>query len=220
MHRVLEIPAKVHVLSNFLKCKVIIPLSNWRGGFFLYFLKSGLITIGNTKCWIDLISSGVKEVSFSDHTHSGYAISGHTHSGYASSSHTHAASGITSGTISVARGGTGVTSLDALKTALGISSSITIKTGKFTCPSTISSGASKSVTVGFSPTALLINYQCMYSTGNYNTGTNLVINGTTLNTTKSTVSITSTGFTVTALEANPSSGFYCKSGTITYIAFS
>lgn len=60
----------------------------------------------------------------------------------------------------------------------------------------------------------------MYSTGNYNTGTNLVINGTTLNTTKSTVSITSTGFTVTALEANPSSGFYCKSGTITYIAFS
>ena len=58
------------------------------------------------------------------HSHSGYAISGHTHSGYASSSHNHSASNITSGTLSVARGGTGIsaTDLDDLKNKLGITS--------------------------------------------------------------------------------------------------
>lgn len=40
--------------------------------------------------------------------------------GAAASSHNHAASNITSGTLPVARGGTGVTSLDALKKSLGI----------------------------------------------------------------------------------------------------
>lgn len=40
--------------------------------------------------------------------------------GKAASSHNHSASNITSGTLKVARGGTGVTSLDALKSALGI----------------------------------------------------------------------------------------------------
>lgn len=46
--------------------------------------------------------------------------------GAAASSHNQSASTITSGTLPVARGGTGVTSLDALKTALGISSSTSI----------------------------------------------------------------------------------------------
>lgn len=45
-----------------------------------------------------------------------------TIAGKAASSHDHAASAITSGTLGVTRGGTGVTSIDALKTALGISS--------------------------------------------------------------------------------------------------
>ena len=40
--------------------------------------------------------------------------------GKANSSHNHSAANITSGTLSVARGGTGVTSMDALKSALGI----------------------------------------------------------------------------------------------------
>lgn len=44
--------------------------------------------------------------------------------GKAPSSHNHAASNITSGTLPVVRGGTGVTSLDALKTSLGISASM------------------------------------------------------------------------------------------------
>ena len=40
--------------------------------------------------------------------------------GKANTSHNHSASQITSGTLPVTRGGTGVTSLDALKTALGV----------------------------------------------------------------------------------------------------
>ena len=43
--------------------------------------------------------------------------------GKANSSHNHSASNITSGTLGVARGGTGVTSIDALKSALGIGGS-------------------------------------------------------------------------------------------------
>ena len=48
------------------------------------------------------------------------SVEGHTHN-YAAGSHTHSAGNITSGTLPVTRGGTGVTSLDALKSALGIS---------------------------------------------------------------------------------------------------
>ena len=47
--------------------------------------------------------------------------------GKANTSHNHSASNITSGTLSVARGGTGVTSITALKSALGISSSSSIR---------------------------------------------------------------------------------------------
>ena len=50
------------------------------------------------------------------------AASSHTHSDYATSSHSHAAEDITSGTLPASRGGTGVTSISALKTALGIGS--------------------------------------------------------------------------------------------------
>ena len=45
----------------------------------------------------------------------GAAAANHTHSGYAASSHNHSAGNITSGTLPVARGGTGVTSDDALR---------------------------------------------------------------------------------------------------------
>lgn len=34
---------------------------------------------GLTKAWIGTQTNGTKEVSFSDHTHSGYALSSHTH---------------------------------------------------------------------------------------------------------------------------------------------
>lgn len=47
--------------------------------------------------------------------------------GKAASSHNHAAGDITSGTLAVARGGTGVSSLDALKSALGVSSDSYLK---------------------------------------------------------------------------------------------
>lgn len=69
--------------------------------------------MGSTKAWIDLLTDGTKELSFSDHTHDDYAASSHTHS----------ASDITSGTLPASRGGTGYTSLSSLKSALGISSS-------------------------------------------------------------------------------------------------
>ena len=71
-------------------------------------LTDGKIILGKTKAWFD--GSSVREFSMSDHTHSGYATSTHYHS----------ASQITSGTLPVARGGTGVTSIDALKSALGM----------------------------------------------------------------------------------------------------
>ena len=67
-----------------------------------------------------------KELSYSDHTHDDRYYTeteiSNLLSGKANTSHTHSASQITSGTLSVARGGTGVTSLDALKSAMGISS--------------------------------------------------------------------------------------------------
>ena len=42
---------------------------------------------GNTKAW--LMTNSRKELSFSDHTHSGYALTSHTHSQYALTNHTH-----------------------------------------------------------------------------------------------------------------------------------
>lgn len=65
---------------------------------------------GNTKAYI-----GQKSISFDGHTHS-----------YAAISHNHSASQITSGALPVTRGGTGVTSLDELKSALQISEGIPI----------------------------------------------------------------------------------------------
>lgn len=46
----------------------------------LSLLKKGQLVAGNTKAW--LRTNSVKEISFSDHTHSGYALSSHTHSNY------------------------------------------------------------------------------------------------------------------------------------------
>lgn len=62
------------------------------------------------------------KLSSMDTTIAGKAASNHSHTGYASSSHTHTATDITSGTLPLTRGGTGVTSISALKTALGIGS--------------------------------------------------------------------------------------------------
>lgn len=57
----------------------------------------------------------------------------------ANTSHTHSTNDITSGTLPLARGGTGVTSISALKSALGISSSSGAKiyVGKTENPSTL-----------------------------------------------------------------------------------
>lgn len=52
------------------------------GGVIL-FEKLGVLTAslisGLTKAWIGTKNNGTKEVSFSDHTHSGYALANHTH---------------------------------------------------------------------------------------------------------------------------------------------
>ena len=50
-------------------------------------LKKGQLLAGNTKAWLG--TSSVKEISFSGHTHSNYALTSHTHSNYALTSHTH-----------------------------------------------------------------------------------------------------------------------------------
>lgn len=49
----------------------------------------------------------------------GAATSNHTHSGYAASSHNHSAANITSGTLPIARGGTGGTTPASARTSLG-----------------------------------------------------------------------------------------------------
>lgn len=68
------------------------------------------ITIGSTGKSVN--GSGNVSWSLSE---IGAAAANHTHSGYAASSHNHSAANITSGTLAVARGGTGVTSDDALR---------------------------------------------------------------------------------------------------------
>lgn len=83
---------------------------------FSVFLKSGGLLSGKTKAWLGL--NTVKELSFSDHTHTGYATS----------SHKHAATDITSGTLPVTRGGTGITSAPTVLVNLGSSSAASIFT--------------------------------------------------------------------------------------------
>ena len=50
-------------------------------------LSKGQMVAGNTKAW--LMTNSRKEISFSDHTHSNYALTNHTHSNYALTTHTH-----------------------------------------------------------------------------------------------------------------------------------
>ena len=50
-------------------------------------LSKGQLIAGNTKAW--LRTNTVKEISFSGHTHSNYALTSHTHSNYALTNHTH-----------------------------------------------------------------------------------------------------------------------------------
>ena len=86
---------------------------------------------GNTKAYI-----GKKSISFDGHSHDDrYYTESEVNnllSGKAASSHNHSASQITSGTLSVARGGTGVTSINALKSALGISGGTGVKLSQLT----------------------------------------------------------------------------------------
>ena len=53
----------------------------------MFFLSKGQLLTDNTKAWLG--TNSVKEISFSGHTHSNYALTSHTHSGYASTNHTH-----------------------------------------------------------------------------------------------------------------------------------
>ena len=77
--------------------------------------------------------------------------------GKAASSHNHAASEINSGTLPVARGGTGVTSLDALKTALGITSGgAKIQTGTYTGTNTFGENNPNSLTFNFVPKMVVV----------------------------------------------------------------
>lgn len=77
-------------------------------GGVIYFEKLGVLTAslisGLTKAFIGTQNNGAKEVSFSDHTHSGYASSSHNHdSVYSKLNHTHTASQV-SGVLKVSYG--------------------------------------------------------------------------------------------------------------------
>ena len=86
---------------------------------------------GSTKAYI-----GQKSISFDGHTHDDRYFTetevNNLLSGKAASSHSHSASQITSGTLPVARGGTGVTSISALKNILGISGGTGVKLSQLT----------------------------------------------------------------------------------------
>lgn len=58
----------------------------------------------------------------------GAAAASHTHSGYAASSHNHSAANITSGTLAVARGGTGLAASPSMLTNLGSTSAASVFT--------------------------------------------------------------------------------------------
>ena len=104
------------------------------------------------------------ELSFANHTHSGYAASNHTHSEYASNSHNHSTSEITSGTLPLTRGGTGVTTLAALKTALGISSSGSSPSVIIT--PTIGASVSSSYTLDVTNHSCVLVYEYVSAYGN------------------------------------------------------
>ena len=85
------------------------------------------MTVGNTKAWVDTKTNGQKELSLAGHTHS-YAASTHTHTKaqitdfpttMTPSAHSHSASDVTSGTLPIARGGTGGTTAETARNALG-----------------------------------------------------------------------------------------------------
>ena len=79
---------------------------------------SGQTTKSNANCYIgtdNCLYSGGTKVSTEGHTHS-----------YAATTHNHAASEITSGTLGVARGGTGVTSNPSMLTNLGSTSAASV----------------------------------------------------------------------------------------------
>lgn len=86
---------------------------------FLYNFLLNKLIIGITKAFVNK-----KSISFEGHSHDDryFTESEMTTklNGKANSNHNHSASNITSGTLPVTRGGTGVTSIDALKSALGI----------------------------------------------------------------------------------------------------
>ena len=78
--------------------------------------------------------------------------------GAASSTHTHAASDIKSGTLAVARGGTGVTSLSALAEALGINNSdnVQVATGSYVGTGTYGFSNKNTLTFDFVPKFVVV----------------------------------------------------------------
>ena len=89
-------------------------------------------------------------------------------SGKADSSHNHAASNITSGTLAVARGGTGVTTLDALMTALGGGK---MQAGTYTGTGTFGASNPSKLTFNFVPKLVIVlrsgNLNMTYGSGGF-----------------------------------------------------
>ena len=84
---------------------------------------------------------------------------------YADKDHGHDAGEITSGTLPATRGGTGVTSLAALATALGAGR---VQSGSYTGTGTYGSGSPKSITCGFAPKIFFItNYPFLAASASY-----------------------------------------------------
>ena len=78
--------------------------------------------------------------------------------------HTHDTGDLISGVLPLIRGGTGVTSLDALKSSLGISNSgIKVKTGTINCR--LDAGESSTSAIGFTPALIIIPEDFSLATG-------------------------------------------------------
>lgn len=113
---------------------------------------------GNTKAW--LMTNSRKELSFSDHTHSGYALSSHTHSNYALTSHTHTGYASSNHTHSQY-----VTEVDINQMIEDVIDSYvpTIKTMGQIGTITITAEQSSTLTVSSSATVILFYYRAMPS---------------------------------------------------------
>ena len=193
------------------------------GIFFWLILKAQKLVVGNTLAFL----LG-KSLSFNGHTHDYsptthnhdtlYSKTNHTHTGYASTGHKHAAGDITSGTLGVARGGTGVTSYDALKSALGINGTLYLERGSYTGASDASGRIGKewktSITCTHVPAIIFIGAYQYFTSGEMAAFAALVNYSTIFDDSRGSDNICGSGLGVINGSSRSNMGFFTYLATV------